>query len=293
MAAREAGPRSVSTLSARNEATVANLKGKVVIVTGAGSGIGRTTAHVLASRGAAVVLADIQAEAAQAAAAEISSTTGAQTLAVATDVSEESQIRNLIEVTVRRFGGLDALHNNAALLSPEVMAKDVDILDIEAELFLRILRVNLVGYALATKYSIPHLLARGGGAIVNTGSVTGVLAEHVRPMYGASKAAVIGFTRNIATQYGKQGIRSVSVSPGVIQTPALKKAIPKDEIARLIRHGLSPRAGEPEDIACLVAFLISDEGSFITGIDIPVDGGLTAHWPTYAEELDARNKGRG
>ena len=268
---------------------MSNLNGKVIIVTGSASGIGLTTAQVLAARGASVVLADINAQAAETAARDLRAE-GRRAVAIATDVGDEGQIENMVSGAVAEFGGIDGLHNNSALLSPEVMAKDVDIVDIDAQLFARILKVNLIGYALTAKHVIPHMIKRGGGAIINTGSVTGSLAEHVRPMYGASKAAVIGITRNIATQYGKRGIRSVSVSPGVIQTPALKAAIPKEEIARLVRHGLSARAGEPEDIATLVAFLMSDEGSFITGIDIPVDGGLTAHWPTYAEELDARER---
>jgi NAD(P)-dependent dehydrogenase (short-subunit alcohol dehydrogenase family) len=104
-------------------------------------------------------------------------------------------------------------------------------------------------------------------------------------MYGTSKAAIIGLTRNIATQYGKQGIRSVAIAPGIILTPAVEATVPPEAREAITRHSLSPRAGVPADIAFAVAFLASDEAEFITGITIPIDGGLTAHFPTYADEL--------
>jgi NAD(P)-dependent dehydrogenase (short-subunit alcohol dehydrogenase family) len=213
---------------------------------------------------------------------------GLNAVAVVADVSDEDQIAALVETAVEKFGGLDILHNNAALLSPEVVGRDQAITDLDAELLARVLRVNVMGYLLGAKHAIPHMLARGGGVIVNTSSVEGVLGELVRPMYGTSKAAIIGLTRNIATQYGKQGIRAIAIAPGIILTPAVMATISPEMQAGLTRHSLLPRAGRPEDIANIVAFLVSEEASFITGVTIPVDGGMVAHLPIYADELDAR-----
>lgn len=263
------------------------LEGKIVVVTGAGSGIGLGTAHILAQAGASVVLADRFGDKAEQGAADIRAKGGAA-IAVEADVAVEDQVRAMIDAAVSEFGGLDALHNNAALVDPAVLEGDVSILDLDPALYERVLRVNLVGYALGAKHAAPHIIRRGGGAIINTGSVTGVSGEHVRAMYGSSKAGVIGLSRNIAVQFGKDGVRCVSISPGLIMTPALEKGIPKDEIQRLINHMLLTRAGRPEDIGNLSAFLISDAGSYITGVDIPVDGGLVAHWPTFADERTAR-----
>lgn len=265
---------------------MSNLNGKVAIITGSGSGIGQATAEVLAERGASVVVADINAEAGEAVAAGIRER-GQHALAVATDVSDEAQVQHLVDTAVSTFGGVDILHNNAALLSPDVIARDTQITDIDPALFERVLRVNVIGYTLTAKHVIPQMIGRGGGVIINTSSAAGVLGELIRPMYGTSKAAIIGLTRNIATEYGKQGIRSVAIAPGIILTPSVQATVPPEARAAITRHSLTPRAGLPTDIAYAVAFLASDEAGFITGITIPIDGGLTAHFPTYAEELAA------
>jgi NAD(P)-dependent dehydrogenase (short-subunit alcohol dehydrogenase family) len=265
---------------------MSSLKGKVAIVTGSGAGIGQATAEVLADRGASVVVADINAAAGEAVAAGIRDR-GQHAVAVATDVSDEAQIQHMVETAVSTFGGVDILHNNAGLHSPELIAHDTEIAAIDAALFERVLRVNVIGTTLAAKYVIPRMISRGGGVIINTSSATGVLGELTRPMYGTSKAAIIGLTRNIATEYGKQGIRSVAIAPGIILTPSVQAAVPREAQEAITRHSLTPRAGLPTDIAYAVAFLASDEAGFITGITIPIDGGLTAHFPTYAEELAA------
>jgi NAD(P)-dependent dehydrogenase (short-subunit alcohol dehydrogenase family) len=266
---------------------MARLDGKIAIITGAGSGIGQVTAALLAERGAAVIIADINGQAAKAVADGLQER-GLSAVASTTDLGDEAQIADMVQVAVREFGGLDILYNNAALLAPDVMARDMAITDIDADILAQVLGVNVSGSLLGAKHAIPHMLARGGGVIINTSAGTAFLGELVRPMYGTSKAAIIGMTRNIATQYGKQGIRSIAIAPGIILTPAVAATIPPEVQASNIRQTLLPRAGRPEDIANLVAFLVSDEAAFITGITIPVDGGLTAHFPTYAEELDAR-----
>jgi NAD(P)-dependent dehydrogenase (short-subunit alcohol dehydrogenase family) len=263
-----------------------SIAGKVAIVTGAAAGIGRATAEVLAARGATVVIGDINGVSAERVAAELRER-GASAIGVAADMGDESQIEGLIQTAIDAYGRLDLLHNNAALTAGEAAVGDVAITDIDAALFQRILRVNVGGYALAAKHAIPHMIEGGGGVVINTSSTDAVLAELVRPMYAMSKGAVNALTRGIATQYGKQGIRAVGVAPGVVVTEGARASVPQEMLDRFARHALTPRAGLPEDIANLVAFLASDAAGFITGITIQVDGGLTAHFPTYAEEIEA------
>jgi NAD(P)-dependent dehydrogenase (short-subunit alcohol dehydrogenase family) len=193
----------------------------------------------------------------------------------------------MIEVAVSTFGGLDILHNNAAATSPDVVLRDTDVVDIDADLFMHIMRINVLGYALGAKYAIPRMLERGGGVIINTASAAGHSAEMVRPMYATSKAAILGWTRNVATQYGRQGIRCVSVSPGFIVTPGAR-AISSTETP-IAAHIVTPRKGRPRDIGHLVAFLASDEAHYITGIDIAADGGLLCHFPNYAEATGSKH----
>ncbi|WP_435216559.1 SDR family NAD(P)-dependent oxidoreductase [Streptomyces sp. bgisy034] len=262
---------------------MAELEDKVAIVTGGASGVGAATAHVLAREGAAVVVADINAGGAEAVAKRIEAA-GGRAVAADVDVSEDDQVAAMVATAVREFGRLDVLHNNAFLGSPEVMAKDAAIADIDPDLWDRVMRVNLRGYALGAKHAIPAMLAGGGGVIVNTTSATGLVAELSRPAYGASKAAIVGLTRNIATQYGKQGIRSVALALCLVNTEALKANMPAPVQEMMVGHHLTTRLAEPEDVAEVVSFVASDRAAFITGCTIPVDGGVTSHTPSYADE---------
>ena len=265
---------------------MSNLSGRIAIVTGAGSGIGQATASVLARRGASVVVADINSEAIERVVQGLRDD-GLRVTGVTVDVADETQIRAMVDTAVREFGGLDILHNNAALTGAEAGSHDMAIIDLDAEVFARVLRVNLAGYALAAKHAIPHMIRRGGGVIINTSAITAGLPELVRPMYSMSKGGVNALTLNIAAQYGRKGIRAVGVAPGVIVTPAVRKLIPQRMLDGFARHTLTPRLGTTEDVAYLVAFLVSDEAGFITGETINVDGGMTAHYPNYADELVA------
>ncbi len=262
---------------------MSELANKVAIVTGGASGIGAATAHVLAREGAAVVVADINGPGAEVVAKEISAA-GGRAVAAVVDVAEEDQIAAMVATAVREFGGLDVLHNNAALQTPEVMSRDTTIVDIDADVWDQVLRVNLRGYALSAKHAIPAMLARGGGVIINTTSGTGLQAELLRPAYGTSKAAIIGFTRNVAAQYGKQGVRCIALALGLVATPSLKANMPLPAQEMMLTHHLTPQLGDPQDIAEVVSFLASDRAAFITGCTIPVDGGFSAHTASYADE---------
>ena len=258
------------------------LEGKVAIVTGAASGIGRATSHVLAREGACVLVADLNPEGAKQVAAEITAT-GAAALAHGCDVAQEDAVRDMVEAAVAEWGGLDILHNNAANADPNVMGRDTTITDMDVEIWDVVLAVNLRGPMLGCKYAIPHLIARGGGAIINTSSAAGQTGDIVRPAYGVSKGGVDALTLYVATQYGKQGVRCNAIAPGVIATPALETNVPAEQIALYEQSHLTPRLGRPEDIAGMVAFLASDDGAFVTGQVISVDGGMLAHHPTYAQ----------
>jgi NAD(P)-dependent dehydrogenase (short-subunit alcohol dehydrogenase family) len=264
------------------------LAGRVAIVTGAASGIGRATALVLAAEGAAVVVADLVGEGAERVAREIGAA-GGRALAQQTDVADEGSVAAMVEAAVKSFGGLDVLHNNAAATDPALLAGDLDITAMEVAIWDRTLAVNLRGPMLGCKHAIPRMLERGGGSIINTSSASALVGDPVRTAYGISKAGLDSLTRYVATQYGKRGIRCNSIAPGVVATPALAANVPPEMIAIYERSHLTPRLGRPEDIAAAVVFLASDDAAFITGQTLSVDGGLLAHHPAFGEFLALAN----
>lgn len=261
-----------------------SLAGKVAIVTGGGSGIGAFSAQLLARRGAKVAVAGRRVGELEKT-IKVIEAAGGVAIAVETDVMEEASVAALVATTVATFGGLNAVHGNAALTDPAGMGRDMMIADLDVATWDRTLAVNLRGSALLAKHSIPHLLAAGGGAIVFSGSAKGTQGDIEYPAYGASKAGLESLSRYIATQYGKQGLRSNVVAIGLVMTAALDANMPAEVQKLLLEHHLTPALGRAEDIARAVAFLLSDEASFITGATIPVDGGVTSHSPVYADML--------
>lgn len=261
-----------------------SLAGKVAIVTGGGSGIGAFSARLLARRGARVAVAGRRVGELEKTIRVIEAA-GGVAIAVETDVIEEASVAALVATTVATFGGLNLVHGNAALTDPAGMGRDMMIADLDLATWDRTLAVNLRGSALLAKHSIPHLLTAGGGAIVFSGSAKGTQGAIEYPAYGASKAGLESLSRYIATQYGKQGLRSNVVAIGLVMTDALDSNMPVEVQKLLLEHHLTPALGRAEDIARAVAFLLSDEASFITGATIPVDGGVTSHSPVYADML--------
>jgi len=254
------------------------LEGKVAIVTGGGGGIGAAVVRRLVSEGARVAVADLIEESAK----RVAEPLGDQALAVGFDAAVPESVKAMVERTVERFGRLDILHNNAALTDPERQLQDTNAIDIPFEIWNATMSVNVGGYLLGCKYALPHLIAGGGGSIINTASGSGMAGDLARIAYGSSKGAIIALTRYIATQHGRQGVRCNAVAPGVILTEALARAAP-GLTALIERHVLTPRFGTPEDVAALVAFLASDEAGYITGETISLNGGSLAHQPHYAD----------
>jgi NAD(P)-dependent dehydrogenase (short-subunit alcohol dehydrogenase family) len=258
------------------------LENKVAIVTGAGGGIGSATAAVLAARGAKVALADIRLEAAEHAAAAIAAR-GGTALALAVDLCSEDSVAALVRAVIQRFGRVDILHNNAADLSPEVAGRDRDVESMDTAIWDRTFAVNLRGTMLCCKHVLPHMVAGGGGSIVNTASNLGMQGNLGQAAYAASKAAVIQLTRSIATSHGRHGIRCNTVSPGLVMTPAARDHLPPRLHEIVASETLTPYLGAPEDIAHAVAFLASEEARYLTAHNLVVDGGTAAHVPGFAE----------
>jgi NAD(P)-dependent dehydrogenase (short-subunit alcohol dehydrogenase family) len=256
------------------------LEGKIAIVTGGGGGIGSAVARRIVSEGGKVAIADVFEDSAKAAADPL----GDAALAVQFDAADPASIEAMVQTTVDHFGGLDILHNNAAMTDPAKHPLDTTPVDIPIEIWDEIIDINLRGYLLGCKYAIPHMIARGGGSIINTASNSGVAGDLARVAYGASKGGIITLSKYVATQYGKQNIRCNSVSPGVVLTAALEATVPglKEVIQR---HILTPEFGTPDDIAALVAFLASAESRYITGENISISGGGLSHQPHYADLL--------
>ncbi len=256
------------------------LEGKIAIVTGGGGGIGSAVARRIVSEGGKVAIADVFEDSAKAAADPL----GDAALAVQFDAADPVSIEAMVQATVDHFGGLDILHNNAAMTDPAKHPLDTTPVDIPIEIWDEIIDINLRGYLLGCKYAIPHMIARGGGSIINTASNSGIAGDLARVAYGASKGGIITLSKYVATQYGKKNIRCNSVSPGVVLTAALEATVPglKEVIQR---HILTPEFGTPDDIAALVAFLASEESRYITGENISISGGGLSHQPHYADLL--------
>jgi NAD(P)-dependent dehydrogenase (short-subunit alcohol dehydrogenase family) len=265
---------------------MSRLKGKIAIVTGAASGIGAACAAMLAAEGAQVVVADRNFDGASAQVRRIEQN-GGEALAAQVDIGDEASIAAMFALTRETWGGLDVLHNNAAATSlsstvdAAVEAVDVSVWD-------DTMRINLRGTMLASRYAIPLMRARGGGSIINTSSGAAHAGALGYSAYGVCKAGIEALTRYVAAQHGKEGIRCNAIAPGLIVTPATvgHYAGPVGEM--MLSHHLTPRLGQPEDVAHAVVYLASDEAAFVTGQIINVDGGLLSHQPYYADEIRAR-----
>ncbi|HEY7489012.1 MAG TPA: SDR family oxidoreductase [Streptosporangiaceae bacterium] len=253
--------------------------GRVALVTGAGSGIGRACALRFAAEGASVVVADISAGGAEETAALIAAD-GGTAVPVTADVSAEADVRAMVAAAVDSYGRLDVLHNNAAVLSREVYGRDLDLCDMEVDVWDRTLAVDLRGAMLGCKHAVP--LLKDGGAIVNTTSVSGLLGDTDHAAYGAAKAALMSLTRYVATMYGARGIRCNAVAPGLVLTEMARRVMTSKRLAEKAAERVLPWPAEPSDVAALVAFLASDEARCITGQTIVIDSGTTAHRPEHA-----------
>jgi 3-oxoacyl-[acyl-carrier protein] reductase len=260
--------------------------GKVVVITGGALGIGRGCAVEFAREGAQVTIADVNAEAGRSALEEIEAV-GAPGLLVLADVAQASECQRVVRETVDRFGGIDVLFNNVGI-QPLTSYKNVE--DTTEEMWDRILDVNLKSYFLMSKYALPEIRRRGGGAVINTASVQGLQSQKGVPAYAASKGGILSLTRQMALDYAAENIRVLAICPGTILTElarTLASSEPDGMDAALERYGRGHpigRIGTPQDIANLVLFLASDKASFMTGEYVCIDGGYMAMgaWATGA-----------
>jgi NAD(P)-dependent dehydrogenase (short-subunit alcohol dehydrogenase family) len=261
---------------------VGRVDGKVAIVTGGASGIGRVTAETLAREGAAVVIADLDADGAREVAAGIVAA-GGRASAVWTDVSVEVDVAAMVAFAVATYGGLHVLFNNAAITDPAHQARDAGLLDLDVEVWDRTMAVDLRSVMLGCKHAVPAMVASGGGSIVNTSSGAALAGNTTLHAYAAAKGGLNSFTLCVATAFGKQGVRCNAVSPANIASPSMRANVPAEVVAVFEQNCLTPRMGEPQDVANVVLFLASDESTFVTGQVIRVDGGSLSHHPALAQ----------
>ncbi|MFC5745290.1 SDR family NAD(P)-dependent oxidoreductase [Actinomadura rugatobispora] len=252
------------------------LDGKVSLIAGAAPGnIGGATAHRLSSEGARVVVSDINEDAARALAEQIVAE-GGDAVAIQVDLSSEQSVVGMMKFAVDSFGGVDHLFNVAADLSPATIGADSshNVLDLPIEVWSRTIDVTLTGYMYTIRHAMPLMIERGGGSIVNTMSAAVWMAEPVRASYSAAKSGVEALTRHVARVGGRQGVRCNAVAPGTVLTEALLRTLPEEIQRRQLEEIPSTRLGKPEDIAAAVAFLFSDDGEWVNGQALSIDGGL-------------------
>jgi len=246
------------------------LEHKVAIVTGGGSGIGRATSELFAQEGAAVVVADRDLEAGNATARAIGSD-GGRAVSVGVDVSDPGQVGAMVSAALEEYGGVDILFNNAGVLAFGT------VVDTEPEVWSRVLSVNLTGVYLCSRAVLPHMVRRGGGAIVNASSSTGAHdAKGNTAAYVASKGGVTLLTRAMAIDHAADNVRVNAIAPGPTDTPMLRANLTEDDREAFAQTFPMGRLGNPDELARAVLFLASDAASFVTGAVLAADGGQTA-----------------
>jgi NAD(P)-dependent dehydrogenase (short-subunit alcohol dehydrogenase family) len=250
------------------------LDGKVAVITGAGSGMGRDATLLFAEEGARVCAADVNL-----AAAEETASTAREAFAAQVDVSDPVSVQALYAAAAERYGGIDVLYNNAGI-SP---ADDASILETEADAWERVQDVNTKGVYLCCKHGIPHLLERGGGSVINVASFVALVGAATSQIsYTASKGAVLSLSRELAVQFARQGVRVNALCPGPVETPLLLRIFGDDPAAYERRRVHLPmgRLAKPREIVNAALFLASDESSYVNAATFMVDGGLTAAYIT-------------
>ncbi|RVT79641.1 SDR family oxidoreductase [Flavobacterium sufflavum] len=246
------------------------LKDKVIIFAGAG-GIADGTAKFLGAGGAKIVVGDIILENAMRCVQTVKDAGGGG-IAIELDISNKDSVKKMIDAAVDKYGKIDGLFNVAANIHPDQVAKDTDPVDIDLEVWQRNIDINLTGYLLTCKYAIPHIIAAGGGSVINTISDAVYAGMPDKVAYSVTKAGIGALTRNVARRYGKQGIRCNAVSPGLVLTESGMKN--SGHLVDMVLQMMpSPRVGKPEDMGSIVSFLLSDLSEWITGQTICIDGG--------------------
>jgi len=247
------------------------LKGKVIVVAGAG-GIGNELARRYASEGASVILGDLDGAAAKAVAEEIAGA-GGTALGTQLDGADDASIKAAVDLAIAQFGGLDGFHANFASFRDG--ENSGDILELPLDVYDDAMRINARGFLLCTRHAVPAMLARGGGSIVYTSSNAAYLGESVRVAYAMSKVAIHALMRHVANRFGPNGIRANVIAPGVIAHGRFDEVMPADVVELFKEQTALRHLGAPGDIAAMGALLMSDDGRFVTGQSISVDGGTT------------------
>jgi NAD(P)-dependent dehydrogenase (short-subunit alcohol dehydrogenase family) len=250
------------------------LDGKVVVITGAGGGIGREAAVLFSDEGASVCVADVSAEQGEETAAACR-----EAFFQPVDVADSASVEAMYAATAQRYGGIDVLYNNAGIMP----ADDASVLETAPEAWERVLDVNAKGVFLCCKHGIPHLLERGGGSVINVASFVALMGAATSQIaYTASKGAVLSLTRELAVEFARRGVRVNALCPGPVETPMLMRLFADDPAAYERRRVHLPmgRLAKAREIALGALFLASDESSYVTGATFAVDGGLTAAYVT-------------